>query len=438
MPAEPIPCDPRYVQGGLPGEVWAHFRSGVVVRAGRDRTRHYPGLESVAPVTLGFYLHFDQLGIPANHVIDAGCGAGAGLRHLAATYHRATGIDADASVLRFARELAPGSRFIAADLSTLQDKTTAQAAYLVDVLGQVTEPVRALLRIASHLDGSRSLCIAEPLVATNQCLAPPARRAFSTRTMHSLLTRAGFSLEQWLECSRDFLICYAVDRRDRTVDTLQAAEEHLGQGQLHVAELLARRVCQANAATLKYEALLTLARVQYQQALRDAATATLVEARQLEPTDPRAVAGLSLLAYAAGSDSQAFSLAREAVALDPTDLASVMALATLLHDAEPKQALAHWTVAHALAPDHPGIVARLCDAAVRLGDFPAAVAALEQSRRYDSAAHGVSGTLSLAWLLTRVGRYQQATTIVRRMALTTPNAPELKELCEFLEKQSPS
>lgn len=434
---EPILCNPRYIQGSLPGEVWAHFRSGTVVRAGRSRARHYPGLEGLAPPTLGLYLQFDQLGIPANHVVDAGCGAGAGVRHLAATYHRVTGVDVDAAALRFAKELAPEARLTAADLNTFQAESASQAVYFVDVLGHVMEPVRAILRVAQGLDGCRVLCIAEPMIKLDQCLAPPARRAFSARTMHSLLARAGFCAEQWLECSREYLLCYAVARRDRTVDTLQAAEEHLNQSQLHVAELLARRACQSDVAILRYEALLTLARVQYQQSQRDAVVATLVEARQLAPTDPRAIASLALLAYAAGSDSEAFALAREAFALDPTDLTSVTTLATLLHDADPRSALEHWQAAHALAPDHTGVVAQLCDAAVRVGDFAAAVAALEQSRRYDTAAHGISGTLSLAWLLARVGRSQQAATIVRRTALANPNAPGFKELCEFLEKQNP-
>lgn len=424
----------HYVEGSLPGEVWAHFQSGVVVRAVRDRSCHFPGLKGSAPATLGLYRRFDELDIPANHVFDAGCGTGEGLRHLSAVYRRVTGIDRNVAVLNCAKQLAPHARLIHSDIATCNlRRDAAQLAYVIDVLGHIESPTPALLNISRNLEGARGLCVAEPRASIGQQLEPPQCRAFTGRTLYSVLIKGGFRIEEWLNVHHDFVAGYAVSSNGEAASMLYSAESELERGRLHVAETLARRACSVDSAALRLEALLTLARVQVQRSRRDAATATLLEAQRIDPSDARPQAGLALLARASGADSQAYALAREALALDPADLAAITSLATLLHETEPKQALQHWIAAHALAPEHEGIVARLCDAAVRVGELEVAIAALNQSRRFGSVAGGVHGSLSLAWLLLQVGRPEQAATIARQTARSYPDAEGLSELVDYLK-----
>lgn len=423
----------HYVDGSLPGEVWAHFGSGVVVRATRDRSCHFPRLKGTAPETLGLYRRFDELSVPANHVLDAGCGSGEGLRHLCAVYRRVTGVDRSTAALSCAGEVAPHAQLVHGDIATFDlSPNGVQVAYIVDVLGHIAATTSVLLNIGRQLKGVRRLCVAEPRSSLDQRLDPPQRRAFTERALHSVLIKGGFRIEELLNVEPGFVAGYAVCSHGDAASTLHTAESQLDLGRSHVAETLARRACVVDSAALRVEALLTLARIQVLTARKDAATATLLEAQAIDPSDARPRAGLALLARASGADSQAYTLAREAVLLDPWNVAAMTVLATLLHDADPKQALQHWTAAHALAPAHEGIVARLCDAAIRVGELEIAITALGQSRRFGSLADGIQGSLSLAWLLLQVGRTDQAAAIARQTARRYPDAEGVTELVDYL------
>jgi SAM-dependent methyltransferase len=173
-----FPVDPQYVQGGRPTEIWAHFRSGIVLEASCDRVRHYPGLSGVAPATLSLYLRGDEFKTAASHVLDAGCGAGEGLRHLAARYRRVTGVDKDGKAVAFARQIASDAHAIQADLQAPNLRCDpVQLAYVVDVLAHLEQPERTLWNLAQRMDGARALLVAEAKASAEQCLAPPARRA---------------------------------------------------------------------------------------------------------------------------------------------------------------------------------------------------------------------------------------------------------------------
>jgi SAM-dependent methyltransferase len=428
--------DPRYVQGGRPSEVWAHFRSGTVLEVSRERVRHYPGLSGAAPATLGLYLRGDGLGLSASHVIDAGCGAGEGLRHLSLSYRRATGIDRDSKALAFARQLSPGNRTVQADLSSeaLPPVDSAQLAYVVDVLGQLEQPERALWNLGQRLDGARGLLVAEAAATADQCLMPPVRRAFSMRSLHSVLVRGGFVVERWLENGAPFLICHAVAHRDAAACMLLEAEAEFARGSIRSAEELARHASQSGLPALRLEALLALARIQIELSRRDIATAVLLEARMIDPTDARPPAALSRLAELAGSETEAHALAKEAVRLDLTEIAAVTAMAQLSHDGEPQRAMDSWLVAHALAPDHCGIAARLCEAALRAGECGVAITVLERLRHYDTSKHdSARSSLAMAWLLARDGRKVQAEVEARVSESLAPGSPEIKSLREFLK-----
>jgi tetratricopeptide (TPR) repeat protein len=428
-----VAVDPQYVQGSRPDEVWAHFRTGAVVQANRGRLRHYPGLPGVAPMTLGLYLRGDELHIAANHVLDAGCGAGEGLRHLGVVYRCTTGIDSDTRALAFARQLAPHARLTHADLAFGAMRTVpAQLAYVVDVLGHVKCPERTLFNLGQRLDSARGLFVAEPAATADQCLIAPARRAFSKRNLHSLLVRGGFCIERWLNSGPPFLIVYAVAHRDTAAAMLLDAEAQFDRGSLQAAEALARRAAQTSILALRLEAQLVLARIQIELSRRDAATATLLEARTLDPEDARPPAALSRLAQLAGSESRAFALAKEATRLDLTEVAAVAASGLLSHESNPRGALDSWLVAHALAPDHPGIATRLCEAALRVGDYAVAITVLERLRRYAPKEDSAPSSIAMAWLLAHEGHALQAELEVRLAEALDPNSHEIKELREFL------
>ncbi|HEY5959328.1 MAG TPA: methyltransferase domain-containing protein [Polyangiaceae bacterium] len=433
-PLGAVPVDPHYVQGNRSDEFWAHFRSGAVVHASRDRTRHYPGLGGAAPATLGMYLLADDLPISANHVIDAGCGAGEGLRRLTSSHRRVTGVDRDPRALAFARQWAPDARVIQVDLGQGALRVEpAQLALAIDVIGHFEQPERALWALSQKLDTARGLLSAEVLAAADQCLTPPARRAFSPRGMHAMLIRSGFAVEQWLRAPLGFLSCYSVAHRDSAAVALLDAEHHFSRGALPNAETLVLEASKSSIAALRLEALLALARVQVELNRRDAATATLLEARKLDSGDARPLAALSRLAHLAGSASQAVSLARQAVQLDMTEVTAVAALGLAIYDDDPRAALDAWLVAHALAPDHSGIAAKVCEAAVQLEDYSLAITVLERLKRYVPLKDAARSSKVMAWLLAHEGKSLQAELQTRLAETLEPDSADIRELREFLK-----
>jgi tetratricopeptide (TPR) repeat protein len=247
------------------------------------------------------------------------------------------------------------------------------------------------------------------------------------------LVRGGFVVEQWLSTHAPFLIGYAVAHRDPAATMLRSAETQMDQGALQAAEQVVSLACKTSLASLRLEALLARARIQMELSRRDAATATLLEARELDPGDARPLAALSRLAQLAGSDARALALAKEATRIELTELAAVTALATLYHDTDPANALNSWLVAHALAPNHAGIAARLCEAALDVGDCAVAVTVLERLRRYCPQGEVAPASIAMAWLLAYEGRSVQARLQARLAEALDPNSPELKELRNFLQ-----
>lgn len=435
----PTSIDPVYVPAGRGDDVWAHFRSGAVVHASRDRTRHYPALEGLAPATYPYYVKLDDRLPTVNHVLDAGTGSGEGLRHLERQYRRATGIDKDPRALAFARQIARESRLVQADLESFTCRIEpAQLAYLVDTLGHLLHPQRALRSLAERLASPKSLVVAEPRATADQCLVPPARRAFSERSLHSLLVRGGFLVEKWLHVEGPFLEVYATAHRDPASVSLSDAETHFARGAHASALELADRSCKTTLPDLRLEALLAKARILIELEHRDEATALLVEARELDPADGRPLAALARLAYLAGNESHALSLAKEAVQVDLLELSSVCALGALSKDLEPRATLDAWLVAHALAPDHVGVALEVCEAALATDDCALAVTVLERLRRYHGSRNEASHSIAMAWMLAQSGRTLQARLEARLAETLNPGSQELADLREFLAQLASS
>jgi len=429
--------DPLYVQGGRADEVWAHFRSGAVVQSTRERTRHYPGLAGAAPPTLPYYFRFDERVPQVTHVLDAGCGSGEGLRHLARSYRKTTGIDREGRAIAFARQVAKDSRLVQACLQSSAYRTEpAQLAFLVDVLGHLDQPERALRTLSERLAPPRMLVVAEPKATADQCLVPPARRSFSERGLHSLLLRGGFQIEKWLIVEGPFIEVHAAAHRDPGVVALSDAETHFARGAFETALELTERSCRTTMPGLKFEAMLARSRLLIELHRRDEATALLLEAQELDPTDARPLAALSQLALMAGNDSRALALAKEAVQVDVLELSGVCALGSLSRETEPRAALDAWLVAHALAPDHTGVAMQVCEAALSVDDCALAVTVLERLRRYSGGRQEASQSIAMAWLLAQTGRTLQASLEAKLAETLDPSSRELAELQAFLAQLS--
>jgi tetratricopeptide (TPR) repeat protein len=278
--------------------------------------------------------------------------------------------------------------------------------------------------------------VVEPSAAADQCLVSPARRAYSERGLHSLLVRSGFSIEQWLSVEGPFLAVQAVAHRDPCVTALADAEKHFERGAFEAALELTSRACHTTMVELKFEAKLAKARVLIELQRRDAATAVLLEARELNPMDARPLAALSQLAMLAANDSEALAMAREATRVDLLEVAGVCALGTLCRQMQPRAALDAWLVAHALAPDHPGVALQLCEAALAVDDCALAITVLERLRRYHPDQQQAGHHIAMAWLLAHSGRPIQAQLEAKFAETLEPTSAELFELREFLRQLS--
>jgi SAM-dependent methyltransferase len=366
-------------------------------------------------------------------VFDIGCGVGEGLRHLSRTYGKTSGLDKDGRALAFARQICPDSRLIQADIPGQTFRIEPfQVAYTVDVLGHLERPERSLRMLANRLAPPHSIVVCEPLATPAQRLIAPARRAFSERSLHALLVRSGFLIEQWLATTSPFLLVYAVAHRDPSISALDDAERHFERGALDSALELATRACNTSLASLKFEAKLLRARLLIEHHRRDEATAVLLEAREVDPSDSRPLVALAELTRLAGNDELALSLAKEATSLDLLEVSGLCALASLYQSTQPKEALNAWLVAHALAPDHSGIALRLCETALAVDDSPLAITVLERLRRYHSKKQDAGQHIAMAWLLAQSGRTLQAQLEAKLAETLAPTSPDLAELREFL------
>jgi 2-polyprenyl-3-methyl-5-hydroxy-6-metoxy-1,4-benzoquinol methylase len=162
--------EPVYVDGTGRGEVWAHFPSGTIVRALRDRTRSYPKLAGEAPPTRAIYGALTRLAPNALRVIDAGSGSGAGTARLAEQFDTVIGIDRDPQAVAFAREYAPLASFETADLEELSRGDPADALIVCDVLGHVKRPAAVLRKLRARLSAGATVLIAEPTAHVSQHL----------------------------------------------------------------------------------------------------------------------------------------------------------------------------------------------------------------------------------------------------------------------------
>lgn len=248
--------EPVYVEGTARGEVWAHFPSGSIVRALRDRTRAYPKLAGEAPPTRAIYGALTRLHPSAARVIDAGCGSGIGTLRLSEHFDTVVGIDCDLTAIAFAREYAPLATFETADVEALPRGEPGDALIVCDVLGHTKRPGAALRSLRSRLSADATVIVAEPTAHVSQHLRSPARRAFSRRALSSLLLCSGYEPTSFLGDAGTFLVCTARASASTAVQALAEGTKAREDGDLEAARSAYARAARGEDPRIRYEAKL--------------------------------------------------------------------------------------------------------------------------------------------------------------------------------------
>lgn len=421
---------PRYVAGGSRSEVFAHFPSGLIVRAGRGRARTYPGLRGAAPPTTVFYGIACQLP-DVESVLDLGCGSGDGTRRLCARFSSVTGLDSSAEALVFAREWCPRAHFAQADDTGALDAPLFDAAVVADLLGHLRDPEGALRGVRTRLAPRGRLLVAEPRAIPLQRLASPARRAHSLRSLEALLARGGFAVRDWISKRGSFVACIAEPDTSAGATALLSGLDALASGDAAAARSDFASATEHGSRAIACEALLASARAALALGEGDVAAQALMAAAALDNADARPLAGLAELSFLTNDLPTALRLGLDAVQLEATEptAARVAAFAALALDHQ--DAMSAIRVANNLAPDDFDVARALSEAAACLGDGGPGVAALERVRSYGDDV-GAALHVELARALFAQGRRADAELEARLARARHPDDPEVIELWNSL------
>ncbi len=423
--------EPNYEFGRREAEIVARFPTGKRVAVTRSRARSYPGLITVAPSTLAFYQTFAAL-ITGKHALDAGSGSSEGTRHLTEHVSHVTALDSDARALDFGREYAPNAEFLQADLCHGSPVDRADAAVVVDVLGQLTNPEAALRGLRACLPVGSMLFVAEPKAYASQRLVAPASRAYSKRALGHLLLRSGFEVDEADCTGSNFVTVVAHRSSDAALDALVEAFHQVGRGQLAAARTEFKRARASDRQDVQLEALLGEAEAAFATNDGDVAVRCYFEANTLVADDGRALAGLARVALATGELDDALRLAVDAAKRDPTDAGANTAMALAAEQLGHPDAFNAWRVAGNLAPNDPEVATGLARVSAAKQNFSFAIQVLERLRGYGNLL-GLEFHVTLGWLLLADGRKNDASVEARYALGLAPGHEAVTELVQAIE-----
>lgn len=422
------PREPSYDFGRREADVLARFPSGERLPVVRSRIRAYPGLRSAAPSTLAFYQAFASE-LRGKHVIDAGSGSGIGTRILCEHAPHVTGLDNDARALAFAREYVPSAEFLQADLCHGGPVDRADAAFVIDVLGQLPRPEAALRALRACLPVGSQLFVAEPKAYGSQRLLSPVCRAFSPTALTSLLLRSGFELQHGAVSSGNFVALVAERSGDASVEALVEGLYQAGRGQFRAARTEFARARQGDRPAVKLEALLGEAEASFAANDGDGAVRCYFEANALDARDGRALSGLARVALATGEVDDALRLALDALERDSTDANANTVMALAAEQLGHPDAFNAWRIAVNLSPDDLEVATGLARVSAARQNYAFAIQVLERLRGYSSALN-VEFHVSLGWLLLADGRKSDAAVESRYASAIAPADPAVLELSQ--------
>lgn len=398
--------EPTYVGSAQRKEVYAHFKSGVIVRSPRTRSRAYPGLRGGAPPTRAFYAELAR-GVRGGTCLDVGAGAGEGSALLATRADRVVALERDAETLVFAKEFTHDVELIRHDVQTTFPELQAQHAIVADVLGHVQRPLDVLMHLRQATSADARIVIAEPCAVVGQRLSAPLRRAFSAQEMQRLLRRAGLVLERWILERGTFVACWARPARSLWADALVEAAHAEASGQ-HAAALDAFiRAAESDDEQQKHEAFLGQARNAIALRRGDAAVQSLHAAQATDPECAATYAALAELALLTGDTEGAFGLGIRALEIDSTERSAARVVAHAVERLGHPDAPAAWRTALSLAPDRGDVASEVARVFAERGDYANAVHVLERLRAYGDAL-GAEFHTTLGWLLLTDGRIADA------------------------------
>jgi tetratricopeptide (TPR) repeat protein len=416
---------PVYSGDARTGVYTAEFPNGARVAAHASRARSYPGISSTAPSTTPFYAAVQGLNL-VGPVLDAGAGSGEGSRALRDAGCEVIAVELDRQAAQFVREYAPNVRVIEADLCTDVPVKDVAAAVVADTLGHVGDPEAFLRNVRRCLADSGTLLVAEPLAQIAQRLIAPARRAFTKQELAAMLTRTGFAIEGWLSTSGTFIACVARRIEDPALVVLDEAGTLAAAGKFREArELLAATRTQRSALAL--ELLLAQGELALAERAGDLAAKAFFHARELEPSDARALTGLARIALSIDECQDALRLAKEAVRAEPASALVAAMLAIVDERLESADAFNAWRAAVNLAPDDVGLVTALGRVAAMRGEYHYAICAFDHARAYGDDL-GPDFHVTLGWLLLADGRRQDAALEARHAQALAPEDESAKEL----------
>lgn len=424
------PAEPSYDIGKREAEVVARFASGERVPVARGRVRAYPGLRSTAPNTLPFYQAFSS-SLRGKHVLDAGSGSGVGTRILCEHAVHVTGLDNDARALAFSREYAPAAEFLQADLCHGSPVDRADAAFVIDVLGQLARPESALRALRACLPVGAQLFVAEPKAYGSQRLLSPACRAFSKSGLSSLLLRSGFEAEHALTSDASFVALSSTRSGDAAVDALVEGFHQAGRGQNRAAKAEFARARQSSRQAVQLESMLGEAEVSFASNDGDGAVRCYFEANALDEHDGRALSGLARIALATGELDDALRLSHDALQRDPTEAAANTIMALAAEQLAHPDAFNAWRIAANLSPDDLDIATGLARVSAARQNYAFAIQVLERLRGYSSAL-SVEFHVSLGWLLLADGRKNDAAVESRYASAIAPQDAAVLELAQAI------
>jgi SAM-dependent methyltransferase len=402
----------------------------VAVPVVRGRIRAYPGLPGPAPSTIPFYRAFSATG-GGGRTIDAGCGAGTGAAILAPHCREVVAADSDPRALAFVREQVGDVELLHSSFVDPPDVEPGDAAIVADVLGHARDPALFLGSLRAVLKSNARVLVAEPCAFVAQRLAAPARRAFSPRMLAALLVRGGFHATTWVADTGTFLACVATASDDGSW-THFAHAARTAPTDLDAALTALAAAARSGRLEVQREAALAEAELRLARNDGDGAARAFLHAAKLDPSDPRPLAGLSVLALAGGSLSDALELAARAAELDPTETAAALALASAAAAAGHRDAFNAWRIAERLLPDDLDVASRLAALASERGDYAFGISVFERLRSYgDSLPAQFNVTLAL--MLAAEGRRADAVLELRMARAIAPHDEAVLELWSELE-----
>ena len=417
--------EPSYELGRREAEIVARFPSGKRVAVTRGRARAYPGLRSSAPSTLAFYQTFAPL-MRAKHVLDAGSGSGLGTLLLCDHALHVTALDNNARALEFGREYAGNAEFVQTDLCHGSSVDRADAAFVIDVLGHLARPERALRGLRACLTVGSQLFVAEPKAHGSQRLLAPACRAFSQVALSNLLLRSGFDVESAPAIGANFVALLATRSGDPALEALVEGFHQAGRGQFRAARDEFARARQSSRDDVKLEALLGEAEAAFAANDGDNAVRCYFEANALDATG-RALAGLARVALATGDLADALKLSVDALERDPTEAIAHAMMAIAAEQLAHPDAFNAWRVAVNLAPDDLEVATGLARASAARQNYAFAIQVFERLRGYSSAL-GIEFHVTLGWLLLADGRKSDAQVEARYANALVPEHAAVAEL----------